>query len=114
MVVGLAYQTTRFDNVEAGEDNRSSSPTFLFETTLKAELMKKVHLEIGYDLNLSSKSSGFYSHHLLSTLSTEISKYLDFDISLIWDRVQEPATYENGDIPRKDDYKLVFGVGAKY
>ena len=34
MVVGLAYQTTHFDNVEAGEDSRSSSPTFLFETNV--------------------------------------------------------------------------------
>ena len=58
--------------------------------------------------------SGKYSHHLITGLSVDAFGPLDLDVSFVWDRVQEPRPESSGRVPKKDDYRLIFGVGFKF
>ncbi len=39
--------------------------------------------------------------------STDMRK-LDFDISLVWDRVQSPSVREDGTVPDQNDFRMIF------
>ena len=49
-----------------------------------------------------------------SSFETEITKWLDFYISFVWDRTQDPAPREDGSIPDQDDYQLIFAIGVDF
>ena len=60
---------------------------------------------------------------MLAGFSFELIGDLDFDISLIWDRVEDPRPYPDPNdptdppqliTPEKDDYRLVFGLGYSF
>jgi hypothetical protein len=61
-------------------------------------------------LLLVKPDSGRYTHHFLTGLSFDSIGPLDFDISFVWDRVQEPRPESSGAIPKKDDYRLILGL----
>ena len=44
-------------------------------------------------------------------LEIEITKIIDLDVSLVWDRVQEPQSDAESIVPEQDDYRLVLGIG---
>ncbi len=48
------------------------------------------------------------------TLSIELTKVFDLDVSWIWDHVGNPAPNEDGTIPKKDDLKLTLGIGIDF
>jgi hypothetical protein len=39
---------------------------------------------------------------------------LDLDVTLTWDRVQDPIANESGVVPKPDDFRLVFGLGVDF
>jgi hypothetical protein len=112
--VGLAYQHTRFNSVEAGEDPEASTPALAIGTLYETELTKNLDFDVNYSFNLVNEESGKYTHHFVTTLETEITSWLDFDISFVWDRVQKPTANADGTVPEPDDYRLIFSLGIEY
>ena len=112
--VGLAYQHTRFNSVEAGEEPEVSTPALALGTLYETALTKTVDFDVNYSFNLVNEESGKYTHHFITTLETEITSWLDFDISFVWDRIQEPTANADGTVPEQDDYKLIFSLGVEY
>jgi hypothetical protein len=40
---------------------------------------------------------------------------MDLDVSLVWDRIQEPADSDsNSDDPKKDDFRLLVGFTVDF
>jgi putative salt-induced outer membrane protein YdiY len=111
---GPAYQETRFISVEAGEDSRESTPAFLAGTHFNTELTKTVDLDFSYDLKLLNEASGRYTHHVIAALETELTKWLSFDISVVWDRTQNPTPKDDGKLPKKDDFYFIFSLGIDF
>jgi hypothetical protein len=58
-----------------------------------------------------NEESGTYTHHLETGFEFELTRALDFDITLIWDRIQDPRPDSDGIVPEQDDYRLVFFLG---
>ena len=114
VTVGLAYQETQFDSVEAGEDPVASTPALAVGTLYETELSKTVDWDINYSFNLVNEQSGQYSHHFITTLETELTSWLDFDVSFVWDRIEKPTANADGTVPEPDDYKLIFSLGVDY
>jgi putative salt-induced outer membrane protein YdiY len=112
--VGLAYQHTRFNSVEAGEDPEASTPALAIGTLYETALTKTLDFDVNYSFNIVNEESGKYTHHFVTTLETEITSWLDFDISFVWDRVQEPTANADGTVPEPDDYRLIFSLGIEY
>lgn len=111
---GLAYQYTRYVSVEEGENIGESTPALVIGTSLDIELSKISDLIVNYRLQYGKQESGGYTHHFLTTLENEIITDLDFDISFVWDRIQNPRPNEEGIVPKKDDLRLLIGLGFDF
>jgi putative salt-induced outer membrane protein YdiY len=107
---GPGYQRTTYDSVEAGTENPESTPVLLAGTVLDVELTKWMDLFYEYRLQFVDEAAGRYNHHMLASLETDITKMLDFDVTLVWDRIQIPRENEDGVVPLQDDFRLTVGL----
>ena len=60
------------------------------------------------------QESGTYIHHLVTTLESDLISDLDLDISIVWDRVEDPQPAEDGTVPEQDDFQLIVGVSYEF
>ena len=93
---------------QSPEDN---ALTLILSTKFDTELNSKVDLKGTYSATLGDETTGNYSHHSIFTVETEITDNLDFDVSLVWDRVRSPVPDENGVTPEQDDFRFLIGLG---
>ena len=108
---GPAYQSTRFVSVQPDQPSQDNAITLILSTNFDTELNSKVDLKGSYSATLGDESIGNYSHHSILTVETEITGKLDFDVSLVWDRVRSPVPDENNVTPEQDDFRLMIGLG---
>lgn len=108
---GLAYRRTAFDDVAPEDDETVDSPSLALGTTYDHELSSRIDYYFSYDFSFVNKASGTYTHHLDTGFEFELTKYFDFDISFIWDRIRDPQPNADGVYPEQDDYRAVFFLG---
>ena len=111
---GPAYQTTKFDSVEPGQASSEWTPALVAGTDFNTELTNTIDFTFKYNLQILNEASGTYTHHSITTLETELTKWLDFDTSFVWDRVQNPTPNADGTVPEKDDFYLIFSLGIDF
>ncbi|VGO12469.1 hypothetical protein PDESU_01022 [Pontiella desulfatans] len=112
---GAGYQRTEYISVEAGGDEASESPYFEAGTMFDYELNSNIDYLLDYSCRVLNESNGTYTHHLVTTLSMDlIGDDLDLDVSLVWDRVEEPTADSSGRTPEQDDYQLIFSLAYDF
>lgn len=111
---GPSYVRTNFVSVASGEPESESSPALAIRTDYDTELSKTVDFIAKYNIQYVDQASGGYTHHIILTLETELTGRLDLDVSLVWDRISEPATLTDDTTPDSDDYRMMFGVTYEY
>lgn len=111
---GPAIQETRFESVAAGEDESTSTGALTVGTELDIELNKAIDFIYNYRFQLTDEVSGSYNHHMVMSFETEWTSYLDFDISLVWDRIEDPQPDALGEIPKQDDYRMILAIGVDF
>ena len=111
---GLGINYIRYRSVEAGLDRGRRSPAFSMGTNFETELTSWMDYEFLAHVTFLDEDSGSYQHHLLTTLSTELTGRLDLDVSFIWDRIQNPQVRADGSVPEPDDYRLMLGLGFEF
>jgi len=57
-----------------------------------------------------NEDSGQYQHHIVSTVSTDVIKHVDLDVSFIWDHTQKPQERIDTSIPEKNDIRLLVSI----
>jgi len=114
VAAGPGYQYTQFETVGPGEDDRVSTPAAVFQTSLKADVTRRLTFNETFTATLASEQAGLYSHHMVTSLEFEIKRFLDLDLSLVWDYLQNPQTEANGVVPVKTDLRLTLGMGVKF
>ena len=108
------FQYTRFEEVRAGEPESASTPALLLDTRLDMELTRSLDLSYDYQVQFTNQASGLYSHHMVAGVKVELSTWLDLDVSLVWDRLQEPTEDALGNVPEQDDWRFVLGLGFNF
>ena len=105
---------TRFESTTI--ENKQSHTTLALEvsTDLSLEINKVTDLKYSYKFTLSDKETGRYKHHMVTTLENELTSWLDFDVSLIWDYLHVPQEKEDGEIPKRNDVQLLVGLGIDF
>jgi len=78
------------------------------------DITRRIELILEYRGQYTSKAVGETIHHGVGTLSIEMTKRLDLDVSLIWDRISNPKVGSDGVKPRPDDFRLVVGLGVDF
>jgi putative salt-induced outer membrane protein YdiY len=107
---GLGGRYTKYVSVEPGQSIDHTSPAFGASTLYDKEVTKWLDFLLNYSFQIVNEDAGKYTHHFISTLSTELVKNINLDFSFIWDRIQEPEPDSDGNIPKKDDYQLILGL----
>lgn len=111
---GPAFQRTYFVNVEEGKDNVESTPAGVVATHFSQELSDDIDYTLDYRMNWVNHAAGTYTHHLVTGVEIELTSILDFDVTLVWDRIQNPKADSDGLVPKRDDIRLMFGLGVDF
>jgi hypothetical protein len=111
VTAGPAYQYTKFESVEPGTSSSESTPAFLISTLLDKELTKRTDLIFEYRGILMSRDAGQFNHHTVLSLDFELTDILDFYVSGVWDRMENPRATAGGSVPQKDDFYLMLTFG---
>ncbi|MFV2060620.1 MAG: DUF481 domain-containing protein [Gammaproteobacteria bacterium] len=114
LTAGPAYISTKYISVQPGEDIQIDSGSLSISTDLDAEITKRLDFIYKYNIQLSNKASGGYTHYMIATLESEITGDLDFDISAVWDRISHPTVDDLGNIPEPNDFRFLFGVSYSF
>lgn len=112
--LGGGYQDQKFVSVEAGKDERSSSPFASFGTIFDHEVTGNLDYLFDYSMRWLNEENGTYTHHMLTKLSFDLIKDLDLDVSLIWDRVETPQRAADGSVPKRDDYQMIVSLAYDF
>jgi putative salt-induced outer membrane protein YdiY len=107
---GPAYQETRFDDVAVGENEDESTPALVVGTSADWDITKWLEFDGNYRFQVVNEESGTYNHHLVISFESDITKLIDFDVSWIWDRIQDPRPSSDGTVPEQDDFKATVGL----
>jgi putative salt-induced outer membrane protein YdiY len=108
---GPAYQRTRFDSVPAGQDSSETTPSLVAGTHYNTELTETVDFDFLYSLQIVNEQSGTYTHHMVATFDTELTGWLDFSVSAVWDRIEDPQPDADGIVPKQNDYLFIIALG---
>ena len=111
---GIAYQQTSFDDVIEGEPTSADTPALVAGTNYDNELTGWMDFFFDYKFYVVNQESGTYTHHLLTGFEFEIFGDLDFDVSFVWDRTQDPRQNSDGTFPKQDDFRMIFGLGYSF
>jgi hypothetical protein len=106
---GPAYQRAEFIDVLPDEMLVEEDPAWVLSSQFDTKLTKK--LELNGSLNLQyTKASGGLTSHLITSLDFELTKSIDLDLSLIWDRIDDPTSNEIGETANPDDIRITLGI----
>lgn len=111
---GLGANYMRYRSVREGRDRDQRSPALSLGTDFETELTSWMDYLLAAHVTFVDEDSGSYQHHLLTTLSTDLTGRLDLDVSFVWDRIQKPQVRADGSVPEKDDYRLMIGLGFEF
>ena len=114
ITVGPGYQTTTFYAVDANTSDTADTALFFLDSRFDVEVTNDIDFIFNYNVYLLNEASGSYIHHAVTTLETEMISDLVFDISVIWDRTEDPIPFANGTAPQQDDYKTILSLGYSY
>jgi len=98
----------------ADQSRDTTSPSLTLGTDFETELTSWIDYLFEFQMTFLDEDSGSYQHHLVSTLSTDLVGDLDFDVSLVWDRTENPPRSSDGAVPEQDDFWLTVGVGFEF
>jgi hypothetical protein len=112
--IGGGYQYTHFDAVEAGAATAEEGAALLVATDFGWDLTSTLEFALKYNTVIGVSGPLSVDHHTLATLSFDVWKNLDFDVSLTWDRVGGPQDRPDGSAPRNDDLRMYVGIGWEF
>ncbi len=112
--IALGVNSVRRVSVEEGKSRNSRSPSLSLGTEFDTELTSRLDYLFSFQMTFLDEESGQYQHHLLTTLSTDLIRNIDFDVSVVWDRTQSPPRDAEGNIPEKDDFRLMVGISFDF
>jgi putative salt-induced outer membrane protein YdiY len=112
--LGGAYQDTRYESVEEGQEQSEANGSIPFRTTLETDITKRIELTAEYGVQYGLGSDVNSIHHTYVLFEIEIWKDFDFDMSLTWDHNTRPKTNAEGITPEKDDVTMYYGISLNF
>jgi putative salt-induced outer membrane protein YdiY len=107
---GPAYQTTQFTSVAVGDPESEDTPALVAGTVVDIEVTKNLDWDYEYRFQWVNSQSGTYNHHMVTGLDFELTSVLDFNITFVWDRIENPRPAEDRTVPESNDYRMNVGI----
>ena len=105
------FQYTDLVSAEAGASTTSNDGVVILGTTIETDPTSDIEWDTVYSVQVVPADTGRTNHHLESIFSIDLFFDLDFDVTFIWDRIEDPAADADGVVPEQNDYRLTFGLG---
>jgi len=114
ITAGPAYQQAWYESSQPGEQTRKGAAAIVFGSRFDWDVTRKLELILEYRGQYTSREIGETIHHAVGTLSFDVTKRFDLDVSLTWDRIANPKVGSDGVPPKPDDFRLVVGLGVDF
>jgi len=114
ITTGPAYQQAWFASSQPGEPSQQGAAALVFGTHFDWDITKRLEFIFDYKGQYTGPEVGGTTHHTVATLSLELTRILDLDVSFIWDRIEHPKVGADGVQPKPDDFRLVVGLGVDF
>jgi putative salt-induced outer membrane protein YdiY len=111
---GPGFQKAWFDSYQPGQPASKGVAALIFGSRFDWEITRRIDLLLEYRGQYTSREVGETTHHAVTTLSLDITRRFDLDVSFVWDRISVPKIGADGSQPRPDDFRLVLGVGLDF
>ena len=112
--IGPGIQGVQFESVAPGTNRENVSPALAFGFYYRQDLTSWMEWESDYQASWVEQASGAYNHIFSNGLSFDLYDPITFDLTLIWDYVYSPTARADGTIPDRNDFQLLFGLGAEF
>jgi putative salt-induced outer membrane protein YdiY len=112
--LGGGYQVVDYLSVEPGEPQREESFALVPATRFEWDITGSIELESEYNAQVTIPEVKNTVHHAFALLSFELTSIFDFDTSLTWDRVETPKRDADGNLPKRDDFRLSFALALDF
>lgn len=114
LTMGPAYQKAWFESTVPGGDRTKDTAALVFGSQFDWEISHRVDWLVQYRGQFTRREVGETTHHAVSTLSLDVTRRLDLDVSLVWDRISVPKVGADGKTPKPDDFRLIVGAGVEF
>jgi putative salt-induced outer membrane protein YdiY len=111
---GPAYQYAWFESAEPGAPTEKGNGALTFGSRFDWDITRRIELILEYRGIYTSKEVGETTHHAVGSIELELTKRLDLNVSLTWDRISNPKVGSDGVQPQPDDFRLVVGFGVDF
>ncbi len=111
---GPGALSTEYNTVQDGTKNHHESLALQVRTLLDMVVTKKIDFLFDFSVTKMDVESGKYRHHMLTKLDTEITTWLDFDVTFVWDYLDNPIQNSSGVTPLNNDYQFLVGLGVEF
>ncbi len=107
---GPAIQYLVSENVEPGQEKEQTNPAITLSTNFDWELTRRIDLVGNYSVLYAGETAGGYIFHSDTTFETELSSWLDLDVSFILDYTTNPVA-TNAGTPENADFQVITSLG---
>ena len=111
---GPALVHTDYSTVESDTASRQNSWAFRIDSMITYILTTNNKLTLDYHFSFLDAASGNYKHHTITKLENTLTNWLKLNLSLTWDYVQDPIADGDGNIPYRNDYRFLAGLGIYF
>lgn len=111
---GPAFLYTRYYTTPLNKREEYNSLAIELSTKIEYEVNKITDITYDYKLTYTGEESGKYKHHMILSFENELTKWLDLDISGIWDYILYPEMAEDGTTPEQSDFQILVGLGIDF
>ncbi len=106
---------TKYDTIYQGESSDTvTSAALQTRTNLEVEITDDLTFLWDHQFAITDKNSGYYKHHMTTTLEVDITDAFSLDFSYVWDHLSRPERDSTGETPYKDDYRTLMGFGIDF
>lgn len=110
--LGAGYQTTRYISVQPGVDETDSSVSVIPGTSVEWDITSDAELHFNYSAQIGVQDPRNSFHNAFALLSIDFWSFIDLDLSVEWDHVQNPKEDADGNTPERNDLQISFGFGV--
>ncbi len=110
---GLGYQYLKLLDPLAGVRNPFHDGLARFATRARFDFTGDIYLSINWVTNLTFTTIGNTNHTGTAALLIEVINIFNLHASFLFLRTEEPVPFEDGTLPVKNDYQLIFGVALQ-
>ena len=111
---GPGYQKTRFESITDDQDSTENTAALAVGTKAEWKILSWLELDGAYRAQFVHEASGSYNHHMIVSFEFSVTRLLDFDVSWIWDRIENPRPDADGITPKPDDFRTAVGLSFDF